>query len=138
MDRLIIERKLDSLQRCLQRIEDKCPESAPALQDDLDLQDIVVLNLSRAIQLSVDIAAHCLSNQPVAPPNTMGETFDRLAEAGLIERSLANNLKRSVGFRNIAVHNYTTLDMAIVHSLATEHLQDFRAFGKVVAGILDR
>ncbi|MBN8726451.1 MAG: hypothetical protein J0H15_01940 [Xanthomonadales bacterium] len=53
MDPLIVARKLDSLQRCLQRVREKCPENPAHLAADPDLQDIVVLNLSRAVQLCV-------------------------------------------------------------------------------------
>lgn len=56
MDREVIEQKLESLRRCLQRIETKCPAAAETLAADFDLQDIVALNLSRAVQLCVDIA----------------------------------------------------------------------------------
>jgi len=48
MDREIIEQKLESLRRCLQRIEAKCPAEAATLAADLDLQDISSLNLSRS------------------------------------------------------------------------------------------
>lgn len=136
MDRLVIERKLESLQRCIGRIRDRIPADYLLFADDMDSQDIVVLNLSRAVQLCVDIGAHCLGTLTVPPPNTMGETFDRLAEGGVIEQALAERLKKSVGFRNIAVHNYSTLDMNIVHAIATRHLDDFRLFARAVAGFL--
>jgi hypothetical protein len=58
MDRLIIERKLDSLQRYLARVRDKTPADVATLESDLDLQDVLVLNLSRAVQICVDIAVH--------------------------------------------------------------------------------
>lgn len=65
MDRIVIERKLDSLRRCLQRVEQRCPASPEALAGDLDAQDIISLNLTRAVQLCVGLAAHvktrCLS-----------------------------------------------------------------------------
>ncbi|MEO8171368.1 MAG: hypothetical protein ABI575_10965, partial [Oxalobacteraceae bacterium] len=48
MDREVVEQKLESLRRCLQRIETKCPPDPETLMTDLDLQDIVALNLSRA------------------------------------------------------------------------------------------
>ncbi|TWT17274.1 hypothetical protein FQY83_17145 [Luteimonas marina] len=48
MDRLIVERKLDSLHRCLQRIASRRPADVDALQTDLDLQDVLVLNCWRA------------------------------------------------------------------------------------------
>jgi hypothetical protein len=56
MDREVIEHKLESLRRCLQRVEEKCPSDPDRLSRDPDLQDIVTLNLSRAVQLCVDPA----------------------------------------------------------------------------------
>ncbi len=137
MDREVVEQKLESLRRCLQRIETKCPENADTLAADFDLQDIVSLNLSRAVQLSVDIGAHMISGMDVPPPDTMGQTFDILAQAGLMSGALALNLKKAVGFRNIAVHSYDAINWHIVHSIARNHLADFSAFAKVVAINLD-
>lgn len=105
MDREVVEQKLESLRRCLQRIDSKCPEDADTLAADFDLQDIVSLNLSRAVQLCVDIGAHMISGMNVPPPDTMGQTFDILAQFGLLPAELAHSLKKAVGFRNIAVHN---------------------------------
>jgi hypothetical protein len=48
MDREVVEQKLESLRRCLKRIETKCPANAEILMADCDLQDIIALNLSRA------------------------------------------------------------------------------------------
>lgn len=50
MDRLIVERKLDSLHRCIERVTSRRPASVEALEADVDLQDVLVLNLSRAVQ----------------------------------------------------------------------------------------
>lgn len=54
MDREVIEQKLKSLRRCLRRIETKCPTDVATLVTDIDLQDIVALNLSRAVQICVE------------------------------------------------------------------------------------
>lgn len=72
MDALIVERKLESLRRCVQRVESKRPASAAILAQEPDLQDILVLNLSRAVRLCVDVGAHVLADHDVPPPNTMG------------------------------------------------------------------
>jgi uncharacterized protein YutE (UPF0331/DUF86 family) len=138
MDREVVEQKLESLRRCLQRIETKCPAEAATLAADFDLQDIVSLNLSRAVQLCVDIGAHLIAGMNVAPPDTMGQTFDLLAQAGLLTTALALNLKKAVGFRNIAVHNYDAINWHIVHSIVKNQLANFSAFAKVVAMTLDK
>ncbi len=102
----VIEQKLESLRRALRRVEEKCPEDAIALAKNIDAQDILTLNLTRAIQLCVDIGAHLISQTELPSPETMGETFDTLSQLGVINTELAMRLKRAVGFRNIAVHNY--------------------------------
>ena len=133
MDREVVEQKLESLRRCLRRIETKCPTDAATLVADIDLQDIVSLNLSRAVQISVDIGAHLIAGMEVPPPDTMGQTFDILAQEGLLNNELASRLKKAVGFRNITVHNYESINWNIVHSIVKYHLADFSEFAKVVA-----
>lgn len=138
MDREVVEQKLESLRRCLQRIDAKCPTDADVLSTDFDLQDIVSLNLSRAVQLCVDIGAHLISGMEVPPPDTMGKTFDILAKARVLDVDLALRLKKSVGFRNIAVHNYEAINWHIVHSIVKNHLDDFSAFAKAASLLLDK
>lgn len=135
MDREIIAQKLESLRRCLQRIETKCPNDPSILISDIDLQDIISLNLSRAVQLCVDIGAHLISCMDLPPPNTMGQTFDQLEQSGLISDSLATNLKKAIGFRNIAVHNYDAINWQIVYSIITNHLLDFTEFAKITSNL---
>jgi len=133
MDREIIEQKIESLRRCLRRIETKCPADALTLMTDIDLQDIIALNLSRAVQICVDIGAHLIASMETPPPDTMGQTFDLLAQEGILNNILAANLKKAVGFRNIAVHNYESINWIIVHSIIRYHLADFTEFAKMVA-----
>lgn len=133
MDRDVIERKLELLRHCIARVRAKRPPTAALLAADADLQDVLVLNLSRAVQVCVDIGAHLLAPSSGAPPATMGETFTRLGEAGLIDMGLAARLRSAVGFRNIAVHNYEAIDWEIVWLLADDPLGDFEAFARQVA-----
>lgn len=128
MDAMIVARKLDSLQRCLARVRDKCPATANALAANPDLQDIVVLNLSRAVQLCVDLALHALADSGLPPPDSMGEAFEQLATTHKLDAALASQLRKAVGFRNLAVHSYSAIDWAIVHAIATHHLGDFARF----------
>jgi len=132
MDRNLIEEKLESLRRCLQRISLKCPAAAETLASDLDAQDIVSLNLTRAVQLSVDVAAHLIASREIPAPDTMGQAFDALADAGLIPPELAHRLKKAVGFRNLAVHDYGAIDWHIVHGICRHSLDDFREFAAAI------
>lgn len=138
MDWPVIEQKLESLRRSLRRVEEKCPKDADALEKDSDAQDILALNLTRAVQICVDIGAHLISATELPPPDTMGQTFDVLSKAGMISADLAVRMKKSVGFRNIAVHNYDAINWAIVYSIARSSLPDFGEFAKAVVKLQDK
>jgi hypothetical protein len=77
-DRHVIEDKLERLRRCVQRIEQKRLSTPEALATDYDLQDILSVNLERAVQLCVDIAAHIIADREVSAPTTMAAAFEAL------------------------------------------------------------
>lgn len=137
MDRELILEKIESLRRCVRRVEDKRVASVEELESDWDRQDILTVNLTRAVQLCVDIAAHLISEDDGAPPDTMAEGFDRLHEMEILPDDLARRLKGAVGFRNVAVHAYRSIDWQIVHSITHERLDDFRQFARAVLDVLN-
>lgn len=137
MDRLVLENKLESLRRCIGRVQQRCPASVDELANDLDAQDVVVLNLSRAVQLCVDIAMHRLADLDCAAPSTMGDAFGMLEQTGLIDANLCKRMRAAVGFRNLAVHNYDAISWAVVFAIAKEHLDDFRSFARAMLDASD-
>ena len=138
MDRELIEEKLESLRRCVRRVEEKRVSSVEELEKDWDTQDILSVNLTRAVQLSVDIGAHLVAASEQPSPDTMAEAFGRLRDMGLLPGDLADRLKGAVGFRNVAIHAYRSIDWTIVHTITHERLDDFREFARLVMARLDR
>ncbi|MBA2356191.1 MAG: DUF86 domain-containing protein [Acidobacteria bacterium] len=59
-------------------------------------------------------------------------SFDLLERSGHLDAALAGRLKRMVGFRNIAVHAYQRLDLAIVRSIVHQRLDDLGAFVRLL------
>lgn len=133
MDQLILAEKIESLRRCVQRIEDKKPDNINLLVQSLDLQDILVLNLTRAVQLCVDIGSHIISSANKPSPQTMGEVFTTLNEMSIIAPDTCEQLKKSIGFRNIAVHNYEAINWEIVYAICQNSLQVFRRFAQEIS-----
>jgi uncharacterized protein YutE (UPF0331/DUF86 family) len=125
----IILSKLQSLSRCVNRISSKISYD---FLNNLDNQDIVILNLQRAIQISIDIGAIVLKENKIEIPTNRSEIFTLLFENKIISRELADSLKKSVGFRNLAVHQYSKLDLEKVYSLSKNQLDIFLEFGKVI------
>lgn len=138
MDNDVVSAKLESLRRCLNRIRAKTPESVEILVGDYDLQDIISINLQRAVHVCVDIANHLIADSDAEPPSTLGQAFDTLASLDVIPSNVAARLKGAVGFRNIAVHAYQTVDWEIVYNLITTRLEDFETFAARVSTLLDQ
>ena len=138
MVKQLIFSKIESLERCVERVKLKTPDRRQDLDDDLDRQDIIVLNLERAVQLSVDIAAHLLAELHQPAPMSMAEGFSLLCKEGIIDNFIAERMQRSVGFRNIAVHEYRLVDWDVVYAIITEHLDDFREYASQVIAWLDQ
>ena len=138
MDRQVIEQKLESLRRCLARIKQKTPVTVAEFVNDPDAQDVLTLNLTRAVQLSVDIGTHLIASSDQLAPDTMGQTFNVLANMSLIGPELALRMKKAVGFRNIAIHNYEAIDWQITHIIATCHIEDFSAFAAAIVDFMEK
>ena len=66
----------------------------------------------------------------------MAGAFIALRDAGIIDARLAEILRRAVGFRNIAVHQYEQMDWQIVFDVATQRITDLEAFARAVAARL--
>jgi uncharacterized protein YutE (UPF0331/DUF86 family) len=61
-------------------------------------------------------------------PQSSRDSFELLKKSGLISAQLALNLQKMVGLRNIAVHDYQTLNLEIVKHVVENRLSDFEEF----------
>jgi uncharacterized protein YutE (UPF0331/DUF86 family) len=128
----VILQKIESLSRCIARIEQKRPSSLLQLEQDLDLQDIISINLERAVQQCIDIAMVILSNRELPVPGTMSEAFEELRQIGIISEDVCVDMKKAVGFRNAVVHAYRKINWNIVWDIITNRLSIFRTFASHV------
>jgi uncharacterized protein YutE (UPF0331/DUF86 family) len=104
--------------------------------DDLaqkkDTQYMVCHALLLSIQASVDIATGIAVMKTPRRPDTYRETFQVLGDYRIIPEDLAKELSRLAGFRNILVHEYTTLDIHRVYRVLQDDLETMKAFMDIV------
>jgi len=62
----------------------------------------------------------------------MAEAFMSLERINIISAEIADKMKRSVGYRNVAIHNYDDIDLSITYDIANNHLGDFKEFIKQI------
>jgi uncharacterized protein YutE (UPF0331/DUF86 family) len=134
VDRDVVTAKLAIIDRCLARISEVQGERRPELRP-VDVDDITALNLQRAIQAAIDLANHVVAAEGYGVPASQAELVSLLEQSGVLEPDLAHRLRKMVGFRNVAIHEYRSLDPAIVAAVVQRHLEDLKRLG---ARIIER
>jgi uncharacterized protein YutE (UPF0331/DUF86 family) len=128
MDDVIIN-KCESIKRCIKRIEEDYDEE---FETNLTKQDAVILNIQRAIQQAIDLGAYIIKQRKLTPPKTSKEIFEILEKEKIIDKNLSENLQKMVGFRNLAIHEYTKLRLDILEYIIKNRIWDLYEFQKVI------
>jgi len=126
-DRDVVLAKIAAIQKSLKRIKEVTGLD-PERLDELDTQDIFVLNLQRAIQSAIDLATHVVASEGLGIPDTIRGNFVLLENAKIITKALSKKMQSMVGFRNIAIHDYQSLDIEILKAILAKNLKDLEQF----------
>jgi uncharacterized protein YutE (UPF0331/DUF86 family) len=124
----VVINKAASIERAVRRVREEHAGDDANLFANQTRQDAIVLNLQRACESSIDLAMHVVRVHRLGVPQDSREAFDLLERAGQLDAVMAGRMKRMVGFRNVAVHDYQRLNLDIVRSIVHERLDDFLAF----------
>lgn len=125
----IVINKIQSVQRCVERAREEYGSAPEEFETNYTAQDAVTLNILRACEQAIDLANHLIRAGKMGIPTSSAESFDLLQARGVIDRELAEKLKRMVHFRNIAVHQYERLDMEVLRSVIVSDLDHIVEFG---------
>lgn len=122
MDVELIHKKLAFIETCIRELKELArPER---LATDIREVRFVEHTLQIAIQAALDIASHIVSARRFGEPQTNRGLFDLLQRNGVIDEELAESLYAMAGFRNILVHGYQEVDLAVVKDILDSHLPD--------------
>lgn len=128
----VILNKAASIERCVARAREEYDRDPDTFAHDYSRQDAAILNIQRACEAALDMGQHLIRRERMGLPQSARDVFTLLAKNRLIEEELAEALKHMVGFRNIAVHDYQSLQLPITVKIITEHLDDFLRFAQAV------
>lgn len=126
----VVAAKAAIVERCVRRTREE-HAAATDFARDFTHQDAALLNLQRACEASLDIAQRWVRIRALGLPQTSREAFQLLADASAIPRDLADRLERMAGFRNVAVHDYRKLDLALVEAVIRDKLGDLLTFSRL-------
>lgn len=133
IDQPLVDKKLAFIETCVRELNDLCqPE---LIGEDVRETRFAEHTLQIAIQAALDVSSHVISSRRLGEPSTNRETFDLLANGGIVETSLAERLYAMAGFLNILVHGYQEIDTAVVRQVVQERLNDLLAFVRAIRSL---
>lgn len=125
--------KVAAIERSVARAREEFAAAGGGFANDFTRQDAAILNILRGCELALDLANIVVRDRGLGVPQSGRDGFKLLADANLIAPALADRLQRMVGFRNIAVHQYQKLDVAIVEAILRRDLDDLLAYARAIA-----
>lgn len=128
----VLLNKAATIERCIARAREEYAKDPSTFAADITRQDAAVLNIQRACEAALDMGQRVLRLHALGVPQSARDVFALLAQARLIDDTLAARLQRMVGYRNIAVHDYRKLQLEITVAVIREHLEDFRVFSSAL------
>ena len=126
----VLINKAATIERCVARAREEYGREPATFATDHTRQDAAILNIQRACEAALDMAQHLIRRDGLGVPQSARDVFTLLAQAGWIDTTLADGLKRMVGFRNIAVHDYQSLQLAITVAIIQTHLDEFLQYSQ--------
>lgn len=135
LDRDLVLAKVSTIRKCVSTIRE-LNRAAPASYPAWLVQDVTVLNIQRAAQACLDLAAHLIAVHGWELPRSSRHAFEILAEHAVIDPPTRDTMAGVMGFRNVAVHQYTDLDPAVVARIAATQLGELEAFGAAIVARL--
>ena len=126
----VLINKAATIERCVARALEEYQADPNSFATNHTRQDAAILNIQRACEAALDMGHHLIRREKLGIPQSARDVFTLLSQADWIDHGLAESLKRMVGFRNIAVHDYQSLQMPITCNIITQHLDEFLLYSK--------
>ncbi|TWI66106.1 uncharacterized protein YutE (UPF0331/DUF86 family) [Pseudoduganella lurida] len=124
----VILNKVATIERCVGRAREEYAKDPTTFATDFTRQDAAILNIQRACEAALACGQHVIRRERLGIPQSSRDVFRLLADAGWIDPALSGTMQKMVGFRNVAVHDYQTLQLSITVAVIRDHLDDFLGF----------
>jgi len=128
----VLINKAATIERCVRRAREEYQRGPDSFASDYTRQDAAIFNIQRACEAALDMGQHLIRRERLGIPQSARDVFTLLAQAGWIDPTLADALKRMVGFRNIAVHDYQALQLPITVAIIQKHLVEFLDYSQAL------
>lgn len=122
----ILERKLEFIDKHLMRVEQHRRISLPALLEDQSMQDVVEYNLFQTINHLIALMEHIVVDEGYGMPQSAYDGAQLLKVKRILTAADCDVMRQMIGFRNVIGHDYIHLDKKIVYRVLIKGTKDIR------------
>jgi uncharacterized protein YutE (UPF0331/DUF86 family) len=136
VDRERIAKLISSIREAVALLQELQALSSDEFIGDKHKQSSAKYNFIAAIEAAIDLASHLISKRQLRAPEDYADTFQVLAEAGILTDAFGGELKKMARFRNRLVHRYWDVDAGELWQILQSRLGDFEKYIAQIGAIL--
>jgi uncharacterized protein YutE (UPF0331/DUF86 family) len=136
VDRQKLSSRLDALESYLAELRAFQSTSREEFVREPAMHHLAERYLHLACECILDIAHHVIADQGYRVATTYRSAIEVLSEEGLLDPSLAERLKKWMGFRNVLVHLYLAIDHGLAYDAIRGDLGDLEEFAASMGRLL--
>ncbi len=136
-----IVRKITLIQSDFPLLEDLAKYSFNEIVADPMKQAALERTLEKIIMRAIDINQHIISDlasKNTVAPKDYKETFVGLVEFNIYSKKFADEISKSVGMRNVLVHEYDKIDYNRIYSSMKDCLRDYHQYCQYILDFLEK
>lgn len=134
-----IIRKIQLIQEDLNKLQPFAEKTIEQIAQQSVEQAAVERYLERIITRAIDINSHIITElgnaQDIA--KTYRETFLKLAKLKVYPQDFAEQIAPSAGLRNVLVHEYDTIDQALVEKSIKQAILEFNQYSGYIMDFIE-
>lgn len=141
LNKEFVKRKINLIGEDLVHLAEFSQYSFSEIASDYKKQAIIERLLERIIMRAIDINQHLiaeLSNKDIVIPKDYKETFSGLVNLKIYSKEFADEISKSVGTRNILVHEYDKVDYTKVYFSVKDCLRDYHQYCQHILDFLEK
>jgi len=132
LEKSLITTKLSKLREYQKFLKELQTTSKEEFISDFKIRGAIERYLQVSIECIVDIGNEIISALQLQRPERYRDIPYILAKARIIPKTFAETVAGMMGFRNLLVHDYASINLELVYKFLQTRLPDFEAFTKYI------
>lgn len=139
LNKEFVEKKVSLIEEDIKRLKDFGNMTAEEIFLNYEKQATVERLMERIIARAIDINQYLIRqlNKDVIPQNYR-QTFLILFDLGIYDEKFGERISKSIGIRNVLIHDYDKIDFKLLYSSISDCISDYIKYCNYIIDFLSR